>query len=658
MNRQVLPFVDHLNAPMPRLARARAALKLVIRHLPLVTRHSSFLALLLAALLVPARAQTTNPPPLDPLISLMVSQPKIDITSPVRPTAAFDPPVVAPGQEAIYRVTFNALEETIDWPDKIAAPAGLEMSRGAHGEILRMGPGSFQPLTAFNYRVRPSSVGTFNVPEFSVSVYGKPAKVPSARLDVVASPPAPAQPPLHAFLELPATNLFVGQPVLARVLLPGSPIVGVQGLAQVQLSGHGFLVDLGGARQRFESLPHGGTRVATFVYEATLTPMVEGNITVFGQGFAAGSHFSGSIVIMGGAIIPGGPPQYTLVETEPVELHVRPLPSEGELPGFTGAIGSLALGAPKLATNAVRVGDVVTLSVSVTNRGDGPLARLVAPPAPRVGDWQIFAPNEVAPPMALPLGVPGMPGPGDRLVGVTTFNYTLIPLSEQASATPSIPFSYFDPESGKYVDLTVPPVPVTVRPGAAPSDLQALVQAAAPPVETEMEPVLSGLAASPGRTAATLVPSQQQAWFPLAQLAPAVVFGGLWGWDRRRRYYEKHPDVLLRKRARRALRHQRRLVRRAAQAKDAPRFATAAVSAMQVACAPHYPAEPRALVGSDVLALINGHGGNGRAGEVVRRIFNVTDAARFATSGGDAAELLALEPELERVLQELDGRLE
>ena len=227
-----------------------------------------------------------------------------------------------------------------------------------------------------------------------------------------------------------------------------------------------------------------------------------------------------------------------------------------------------------------------------------------------------------------------------------------------AGATPSIPFSYFDPESGKYVDLTVPPVPVTVRPGAAPSEVQALVQAAAPPAETEKEPVLSGLAASPGRTAATLVPSQQQAWFPLAQLAPAVVFGGLWGWDRRRRYYEKHPDVLLRKRARRALRHQRRLVRRAAQAKDAPHFATAAVSAMQVACAPHYPAEPRALVGSDVLALINGHGGNGRAGEVVRRIFNVTDAARFATSGADAAELLALEPELDRVLQELDGRLE
>ena len=123
-----------------------------------------------------------------------------------------------------------------------------------------------------------------------------------------------------------------------------------------------------------------------------------------------GSRFGGTIVINGTTIIPGGPPQYTLVETDPVELHVRPLPSEGELPGFTGAIGSFELGPPRLATNVVRVGDVVTLTVTVTNRGDGPLARLVAPPAPRAADWQVFAPTEVAPPMAVPLGLAALFG--------------------------------------------------------------------------------------------------------------------------------------------------------------------------------------------------------------------------------------------------------
>jgi hypothetical protein len=622
-----------------------------------ILRHSLWVALLLALPSPTARAQPAGAPQRDPLMSLMLSQPKIDISAPVRATAEFDPPVVGPGEQSLYRVTFNALEETVEWPEKLAAPPGLEMRRGAQGEILRMAGGSFAPLSAFNSRVRSAGPGEFGMPEFTVNVYGKPVTVPAARLEVVSAPPAAARPGQRVLLELPATNLFVGQAVRARVLLPGATNGNVQGLAQVQLTGDGFLVDLSAARQRIEPLPYRGSRVPTFIYETTLTPMVTGKLTVFAQGFTAGRQFSGPIVMTGTMTLPGGPPQYALLESEPVELEVRPLPTEGELPGFTGAIGSLALGQPKLATNVVRVGDTVKLTVTVTNRGDGPLARLVAPPPPRVGDWQVFAPTEVAPAQAVPLARPGTPGPADTVLGVSTFNYTLIPLTEQALATPAIPFSYFDPLRGSYADLTIPPVPVTVKAGATPGDLQALRQAGLPGLETEKEPVLSSLAASPGRTAASLLPAQQHAWFPLVQLAPAAVFAGLWGWDRRRRYFEQHPDVLRRRRARRALRRQWRAARQAAQAKDAPRFAAAAVSAMRVACAPHYPAEPRALVGSDVLAFIGETGDNRRAREVARRFFTVTDAARFATTGGEAAELLALEPELERVLRQLEERL-
>jgi hypothetical protein len=586
-------------------------------------------------------------------MTLMLSQPKIDISSPVTPTAAFDPPVVGPGEQSLYRVTFNALEQSIDWPEKLTGPAQLEMSRGAHGEILRMMGGSYVPLTAFNYRVRASSTGEFSVAEFKVSVYGKRVTVPVARLQVVSAPPAPAQPAPRVRLELPATNLFVGQGVRARVVLPDA----VGGLGQVQLIGQGFLVDLGGVRQRIEPLMSGGARVPAYVYETTLTPMVAGKLSVFAQGFVVGSHFSGPVVITGTVTIPGGLPQYTLLESEPLELSVRPLPPEGELPGFSGAIGSFALGPPKLATNVVRVGEAITLAVTVTNRGDGPLARLVPPPAPTVREWQVFAPTETVPAQPIPQAPLGAPGQSDTLQGITTFNYTLIPLIPGAGSTPAIPFSYYDPKRGAYADLTIPSVPVTVNPAAAASDLQALLQAGSPAAEAEKEPVLSGLAPSPGRIAETLVPAQQQAWFPFAQLAPAAAFAGLWGWDRRRRYFEQHPDVLVRRRARRDLRRKWRAVRRAAQAKDAPGFASAAVSAMRVACAPHYPAEPRALVGSDVLVVVHGGKDNGHADEVVRRFFAVTDASRFAVAGGDAAELLALEPELERVLHRLEQRL-
>src|SRR5215475_12694340 len=47
------------------------------------------------------------PPQQDPLMSLMLSQPKVEITTNVTAVASFDPPVVRPGEQTIYRVTFN-----------------------------------------------------------------------------------------------------------------------------------------------------------------------------------------------------------------------------------------------------------------------------------------------------------------------------------------------------------------------------------------------------------------------------------------------------------------------------------------------------------------------------------------------------------------------
>lgn len=632
-------------------------------------RTSSLITTFLLAVALPLAAQLPGPQPRDPFMSLMMSQPKIEIPAVPSATAAFDPPVVRPGEESFLRVVVNALEASVEWPTNLAAQPQLEMRPGAHGQLLQMTATTMEPWTAFNYRVRATSLGSFTIPESVVKVDGKPVTVPSARLEVVSALPPLVPRPERLTLELPVTNLFVGQPVTARILLPGSPAGMVQGLGQPQLSGQGILVDLGGVRQRFEMAPRGGAMVATFIYETTLTPVVTGKLTVFAQGFTAGSRLSGPVGVTGPATIPVNLFRYALLESEPVELDVRPLPREGELPGFAGAIGSFSVGPPKLATNVLRVGDPLKLLVTITNRGEGPLARLVAPPPPQAQDWQVFSASDFAPtqPVAPPqpfirFGPDGKPvltsaaQPGG-LQGVVTFHYTLIPLTETARATPPIPFSCFDPKAGAYVDLTIPSVPVTVKPGAVPGDLSSLLQASSAGDEPEKELVLSDLAVARGRTASSLLPPQQQPWFPLVQLAPAVAFFGLWSWDRRRRHLEAHPDIILRRHARRDLSRQRRVLQRAAREADAPRFASAAVNAMRVACAPHYPAEPRALVGGDVLPLLPETERSGRGGEVVRHFFAVTDAARFGTTAPAIADLLALKPDLERVLQELEQKL-
>jgi hypothetical protein len=579
----------------------------------------------------------------DPMMQLMLAQPKIDVDSPVVPQASFDPSAVKPGEAAMYRVTLNALETAVDWPDTIPMPAGVTWRAGARGQILTFGGVLLVPRTSFNYRVRASGPGEIIIPEFTITVNGKPVKIPAARLEVTDTPP-PGLPPLQLMLQIPTNGLFVGQSIRARVMLPGSLGGGaLQSLTQVQINGKGFVVDQASARAHIETLAIPGTRatVSAFAYDLMLTPIAVGKLSVFAQGYAVGNRVINGVIMPG----PGGAlTQWTLVDSPPAVLDVRPLPRGSELPGFTGAVGIYSVDPPELSTNSVTVGDPVRLSVKV--RGDGNLARLVPPQPPQQEAWQVFAaPLESIPPQIV------------QAQGFVTFHYTLIPISGRARSTPAIPFSSFDPDLAAYQNLTIPSLPISVARGTATAaDLRAVVQAAKLDAEPEKEPVLGGLATAPGLVGG-LLPIQERAWFPLLHLAPAGALLALWVWDRRRRFNELHPDLVLRRRALRALRHQRKLLYRAARAEDSRSFATSAVNAMKVAVAPYYPAEPTALVGTDVLMMLSDQDRSGPAGETVRQVFSSCDAARFAMGKTQAPDLLRLKGRIETVLNHLESRL-
>jgi hypothetical protein len=247
-----------------------------------------------------------------------------------------------------------------------------------------------------------------------------------------------------------------------------------------------------------------------------------------------------------------------------------------------------------------------------------------------------------------------MAEPGTGNVGAG-FNFTLVPISDNVRETPAIPFSCFDPERGEFVDLTIPSLPITVLPGETPmSD-----EFAAANLETDEQPKktsLSKLAQTPGRVEG-LVPLQMRPWFPLVQVSPALMFCGLWLWDRRRKYLEQHPDIVRRRQARRALRRERRAIDRALERGDSAGFVNCSVNAMRIASAPHFPAHPQALVCRDVLEVLNGDGQNGRAGEVVRKFFAAADDRSFGAAPQSHGELMRERKEMEQVLSKLEARL-
>jgi hypothetical protein len=582
--------------------------------------------LISCAVLAPFALAAQTPPHLPPggLIQLQVQQPGVDITSPVAATAGFDPPVARVGEKVFYRVSVDATESSVAWPDPPPVPAGLKFGAKTSGQLTQMQGNRFRPFASFVYEVKPAAAGHFTVPGFPVLVAGTAVDVPAASLEVTAKDaglPAPRQ----LRLDLSETNVFLGEPFRLRVILPPGPNHQIEAVREIELNGDGLMTDKTALQQAIEPVNLDGELRPAFVAEMIATPIAAGRQQVWAQGFTAGTEFTAPFVIRGPASLAAGPAKYVLLVSDPVEIRVRPLPVAGELPGFTGAIGKFFADPPRLSANRVQVGEPVRLTL--TFHGEGELTRFVPPLAPRSRDWQIIA----DPPPAT--------------------SFTLVPLADDSHETPAIPFSYFDPETGKYVDLTIPPLPITVVGEGLPATVAAADDEgnAQPPLK------LSVPARRPGETAGSLKPLQLRPWFMGLQLAPVIGFIALGLWDRRRRYLEAHPEIVRRARARRALRRERRELQKAADAGDTAAFVRHAARAMTIAVAPHLPANPQALVGRDVVAQLAG-GAAPQHLATIRAVFAAADG-QFATQPPLAPDLPALRPGVETLLQQLEEKL-
>jgi hypothetical protein len=569
-------------------------------------------------------AQVSPQVPPDQAAKLQVLQPTPDMTSPVTATATFDPPMARVGQSVYYRVALDGAGESIPWPGAISAPPELKFGPVSQGQLMQFFANKFRPLKSYLYPVRATAAGHFTVPAFVVMVDGKPVQIPAATLDVnqfVSGPP-----PRQLVLEISSTNVFLGQPFRARAMLPASPANQIEAAREVEFNGNAFMSDLTTMRQAVEMVRINGNTVPAYIYELTLTPIETGRSALSAQGFASGHEFFGPTTITARQVtIPGGPPSYVLLVSDPVQINVRPLPTSGQPADFNGSIGTFTLGAPQLSTNRVQVGQPIRLSVAVHSLST--LNRPVAPTPPTANDWEIIPDN-----------------PPD-------FSFTLIPLTDTARQTPAIPFSYFDPETGRYVDATIPSVPVTVTSEGLPTEMPADTGFTSGPVMK-----LSALSIAPGSSVASLVPLQLRGGVVCFQIVPILVILALWQWDRRRRFLEAHPDIVRRRKARRLLRRERRRLRNAARRGDEAAIIQHAANAMQIASAPHYPAHPQALVCSDILEQLDDTDRSGVAGETVRKVFAATDA-RFALTPQTRANWATLPSDVDTVLVKLEEQL-
>jgi len=539
-------------------------------------------------------------------------------------------------------------------PDVIPVD-GLQIQRT--GQQTRVEIINFRMKTSavYSYTVYPSREGVFEIPSIDVTVDGKPVQTRAVRLQVDAGSPgvpvqralpvqpgqganpqglqaqslppgtaAPGEEGQLAFAELimPKSEVFVGEmvPVEVRFFFHQGYQFEIQG-QRPSISGEGFTV------QRLPDPERGEQRIGNDGYHVlsfrtAITPLKSGQIEVPPVTLSALTRVpmstSGNIddifeQFFGGSGFPGmGQARELAISTEPAQLTVKPLPKDGRPTNFAGAVGNFKLSAVA-APLKVGAGEPVTLTVTVAGRGN---FDAMGDPT-LVGDqgWSSYPPTQTFQ-ADDPIG----------LSGEKNFDFALV-AREARDATPGAEFSFFNPESEKYVTVSAPPVAVQAEASSAASD----------PATANARPTD---APTPGASDAAAAPSPQAnesagpevtrsfspwirsgaAWVLNGVVAIAVMALLLAGWIRRRSATDAGKSQQ-RKRERSAL------IARAAKAGD-DQFPDAVVAVLK------FDADSTGVLGAwDRVDALQSQSEHAASAVRLREFLSAIDESRFSGGG-------------------------
>jgi hypothetical protein len=374
------------------------------------------------------------------------------------------------------------------------------------------------------YSVRPQREGTFQFPAIPVEVDGRQYRTQPLTLKVeknsgkqAGTPTAPAT----LEIVLPKTTAYVGEMIPVEIRLSVDSRVRWQPQSMPDFSGDGF------TKQKMPEprQEHGrkdGREMDVLVFRTAITPSKAGKLKL------------GPVEVPYVALVPRarrnsprslfdmfddgafgdpffGEQQQFHARAEAVEIDVKPLPTAGRPPAFSGAVGQFkfsAEGSPR----QVKVGDPVTMKLTVSGRGN--FDRMEAPALADSDGWRAYPPSTRF-------------NAEDELStsGSKTFEMAVIP-EVKKTAMPVFEFSYFDPAVAKYVTLKSEPAPLAVQGGAPPPPppVNASSQESAAPTPPAATPQdvndILGIRYDAGRGRTTFEPLYMRRGFLLAQLVP------------------------------------------------------------------------------------------------------------------------------------------
>ncbi len=380
--------------------------------------------------------------------------------------------------------------------------AGVSMEFAGASKNLSMVNGVTSSSSTYTYVLTPNQPGSIVVPAISIGVDGQTYTTEPIKLQVGASsgrsspgpappglppgqspwggpqdqlPSTPAQPeaqPVLVECEVSNTHPYVGELVvytfrfLHRVQLIGGvnfeppPPTGLLredlGQSQTQVNRNGVPYAQSEVRTAFFATTPGTLTIAPTRLSCQVAPnFMDPNFSMMGDGVRE-------------------------LATQPVELQVLPLPTEGRPPSFNGAVGRHFKLEASLSRGQIKAGEPVKLQVSIS--GDEHPDLLLDPALPSWPGVRSYS-SDVS---VLPYEKPDFRA-------TKNFKIPLVPQQAGQFQLSDLAWSYFDPSSHRYVTLTANPMVLKVEGG---------IQASAGNVTAPSAPVDPLRGPQPGRDAA------------------------------------------------------------------------------------------------------------------------------------------------------------
>lgn len=573
---------------------------------------------------------------------------------------AFEPSELSLGRRGLLNVTVSGIQNTAA-PNLPTVDGLIIRSLGSQQSIQMINGKTSMHLT-FSFTVTPQRAGEFTIPSFDWDINGKkyPVSSPTSKLKVLPQGTPPADQDSQALnlkIDLSKNNIFVGQMLPINISLHVPMNLPARIITNPTIESNDF-INYGYKNDPTVNIEViDGIKKQVASYQSYITPLKSGDLTIqyimsllvqrprtsINQSRMSGNNFFDSL--FGSAII--SHTEEVDISSVPTSIKVNPLPTQGKPDSFTGAIGEFKIESISATPEKAQVGDPITLKMAIS--GSGNFERISPPALDIKGNWKSYTPKSIF-----------NTKDDFGFTGTKVFEYIIIPQDDRINETPTITFSFFNPQTGLYSELISNPIaleitpasetPITSFPGS-PIPTSNITQSA--PKEPELLPIKLEITHS----VKTQRPLMTLPFFMPSLLGVTILIAGLLTLIKKQKLKRKKDAEYLRRiRIEKAIQHNLQKVKQAYAKRSAKEFYHAATHVLLEIVAKEHQRSSQSLQAEEVINFFKEKHLSEDSLSFINTLFQTADILKF--SGVQNNNNQNLNPEIFSKFESLINELE